>query len=136
MPGDIDKHKPLANVNTRIYNLSTFHNVIIINKELHMTTTERGFSHIEGLLILVVLVVIGAVGYGVMLHGHTVASVTTPTKTLSTVGSSQNIDNLTTQDASSESSIDSKYSTSDQTTSQSANNAASNVGGAYDESTL
>jgi hypothetical protein len=117
-----------------------------------MKKIEHGFSHIEGFLVVLVLVVIGGVGYSVIHRSHKVNSetskpaVTTPVSSttqttpaaqpLSTVGTTQGIDSLTAQDAGSESSIDSKHSNSDQTTTQSANGAASNVGGAYNESSI
>lgn len=117
-----------------------------------MTKTEQGFSVIEGLLVVVVVGVIAGVGYGTLHHKRSVASVNTDTKSNSqastlpqtaatnqpivATGTSQSIDDLTTQDASSESSIDSKHSTNDQSTAQNDTNAASDVEGAYNESTF
>ena len=117
-----------------------------------MIKIEHGFSAIEGLLVIVVLVVIGGVGYTVLNRGHKTASVdktatthaaTQPEsqtaatdKPLAPVGTTESIDSLTTQDINSESSIDSAHSASEQATDQNANSAAANIGGAYNESAL
>ena len=106
-----------------------------------MRQTEQGFTVIEGILVIVVLVVIAGVGYATFNVNSKAAtkdqfsSATAPITTAST-SSIQNIDTLTAQDANNESTIDSTHAVSDQTSAQSSSNAAANVGGSFDESAL
>lgn len=113
-----------------------------------MRKNEHGFSGIEALLIVLVLVMIGGVAFNLYRRNHQVDStVATPAVTTAktsktaaipaaTNGSTASIANLTSLDASSESSIDAKYSSGDQSTAAVANSAAAGIGGAYDESSL
>ena len=103
-----------------------------------MHTQVKGFSAVEALVVLVTVGLLGAGGY-VMYHrshntmgsvGNKVVHSTAP------AGTTQNIDDLTTQDEEDENAIDSAHESSDQSTVESANSAASSIGGAYNESSL
>lgn len=102
----------------------------------------QGFTALEGILVLAVLVVIGGISYAVLHRASHQASVASSQTSQSTqapaapVGTTQSIDNLTAQDATSESAIVTRHTSADQTTAQNTNGAAANLGGAYDESTF
>ncbi len=102
--------------------------------------TERGFSGIEALIIVVIVGVLGGVGYWVYSQNHKKtpisSSIQTSTPTIKLDGTTQSVDNLTNQDANMEASIDGKYENTEQSTARAANQAAQNIGGAYDESTF
>jgi Tfp pilus assembly protein FimT len=115
-----------------------------------MTKNEDGFSVVEMAIVGVIVIVIGVVGFSALNRKQSVASVTkpvshnepvkqvTPTtaQPVQTADIAQNIDSLISQDSASESAIDTNNSNNDQATAQSANGAASDVGGSYDESSL
>ncbi|MBC7546785.1 hypothetical protein H7171_03510 [Candidatus Saccharibacteria bacterium] len=115
-----------------------------------MRKNEQGFSVIEGLLAVVVLVVISGVGYSIYHRSHSVASTgkastsSSPAATvdasaaqsIAPIGTTASVDNVTVQDANSESGIDAKHASSDQSSSTNSDGAATDVGGAYNESTL
>jgi Tfp pilus assembly protein PilV len=107
-----------------------------------MRKTQQGFSIVETLLAIIVIAAIAGLGFWVYHQNHkttatnnsTTASNNTAAAT--TAGTTQSIDNLTQQDVTSEQAIDSRYASTDQTTTQSANGAAANMGGAFDETTF
>jgi prepilin-type N-terminal cleavage/methylation domain-containing protein len=103
-----------------------------------MKKYEKGFSAVEVLLVVVILGILGVLGY-VAYQAHQkvpVSTQSTQAHSAATSGTTQSINTLTAQDITSESSIDTKHSTKDQSTVQGANGAAANIGGSYDESTL
>ncbi len=101
--------------------------------------SEQGFSAFETTLILVIIVALVGVGYWVYKQNHnkTSTSSTAPTsaQAVKADGTTRSVDNLAQQDSLKESSINSKYETSEQASAKATNQATSNVGGAYDEST-
>jgi hypothetical protein len=115
-----------------------------------MKNNEQGFSVLEGLLVVVVLVVISGVGYSIYNRSHTVASAgnaamtsssatgiaPTTAQPIAPLGTTANVGDLEAQDANSESNIDSKHSNSDQSSAADTANTATDIGGAYNESTL
>jgi Tfp pilus assembly protein FimT len=112
-----------------------------------MRRSDQGFSTVETLLVLVVIATITGLGFWVYRQNHTkttanssnssvAGSTSSPATTSAAPGTTASIDSLTTQDVNSEQSIDSKYSNNDQTNAASANAAASNLGGAYDETSF
>lgn len=105
-----------------------------------MKKKQAGFSVVELLLVLVMVALLVGLGY-LFYQRRQKAATTTTTSTQSqtvapTAGTTASIDSLTGQDASSESTIDQKHTSGEGTTAQSANSAAANVGGAYNESSL
>jgi hypothetical protein len=118
-----------------------------IQKVYDMKQNEQGFSIIEGLLVLVVLVVVSGVGYGLYNRSHTVASAgntaasdssaasIAPSTVLpiAPLGTTANIDDLAVQDANNESNIDSKNTSSDEGSALNTDNAATDVGGSDNE---
>jgi len=100
-----------------------------------------GFAAIETVLVLIIIGIIAGVGYWVVTQRNNTTASTTSTNTPVTVigqvtakaGTLSAIDQLTTLDSQSEANIDTKYDSVDQTSAQSANTAASNIGGAYNE---
>lgn len=99
---------------------------------------QQGFSVVAIVLVLAVLATVAGTGYVVYSRtasksGDTASQTTTVPASNSPTSS---IDSITQNDASGESKIDSQYSNSDSTAAQSASPAASNVGGAYNESSL
>jgi len=101
-----------------------------------MRSGQNGFSVIEGLLIVAVVAVIGASGYLLYQSHHKPTKTVTATKVTPAVGTTESIDSLTAQDASSEAAIDAKHSAAETSAAQSANTAAANIGGGYNESSL
>lgn len=112
-----------------------------------MRTPQKGFSTVATLLVLLNVVLLGVLGYMVyqrLQPADTVenqitagqASKKTSATTTNAEGTTDSIDKLTTQDINSETSLDTRYSDSDQSDAASTDNAAANIGGAYDESTL
>jgi uncharacterized protein HemX len=105
-----------------------------------MRKNHQGFSTIE--MVLVVVVVLLLVGLGYFFYKQknkptaSTTKATSQTQTAVPDGTTQSIDSLTAQDAASEASIDSKYTTTEQNNAQSANSAASALGGSYNESSL
>lgn len=103
---------------------------------------SAGFAVVEALLILVILAAIVGVGAYVVRQKHnansTLGSGTggNSTSTKAPAGTTTSIDQLTQQDAQTEAGVDAAADNSTQQTSTSANGAASNVGGAYNETNL
>ncbi len=110
-----------------------------MRKSLH---TSGGFAAVELALTLVIIGIAGGVGFWVATqHKPTtpqaavVPASTTKVSTAKT-GTTAGIDQLTAGDASAENAIDKKYQSTEQSDTTSADTAAKNVGGAYDESSL
>ncbi len=123
-----------------------------------MKKGQKGFSAIEGLLVLAIVGAVVFVGWYIYHVKHNprtslnksssasqadttstpvAASGTQQTPTISSSpGTTSSIDQLTQQDSQSESAINTKYESSDQSTVNNANSAQSNLGGAYNESTF
>lgn len=99
---------------------------------------QLGFSMLGWLLLVLVVIAVGLVGYRVYHNRNTtnVSSTTQVTPPAAQPGTTQAIDNLTSQAMSNQSSIDSQYTNNAQSTATSANGAASNLGGAYNEATF
>lgn len=95
---------------------------------------SSGTALVEVAVAALVLAVLIAGGVYVM--NHRAAAPSTNTATAVQPGTTASIDQLTQSDAKSEQQIYSNASTQAQQDALSANTAASNVGGAYDESTL
>ncbi len=102
-----------------------------------MKTSERGFSIVEVVIVLVVLGLIGGVGYATFHKKDSNKSGTASTsKAVDANGTTQSTDTILNQEIDDESSVDSSYTSGDVSNAQSANSAASNIGGAYNESNL
>lgn len=102
-----------------------------------MNKAPRGFSAVETLLILALLALVVGVGYFAY-HAHykTTAS-TSGSTTQSASGASPNIDAITSKDtADEESDVDASYAATQTTAAQSTDQAAANLGGAYNETTF
>ena len=108
---------------------------------------QKGFSSVEILLGVLVLVVIGGAGYTVMQKNlkTTESNSTSETPVVAApkskvdttkVGTTAGLDQLTTLDQTAENSVDAKYEATEKTESTSANTAIKNVGGAVNESAL
>ncbi len=102
--------------------------------------SQQGFTPFAALLVIVIVLGISGVGYYVYHQNHKgtgAANTSANPQSANTVqaGTTAAIDSLTSQDSKAEDAIDAKYQNSDQTTVKSANGAAANLNGAYDEST-
>jgi len=107
---------------------------------------SKGFTAIEGALIVVVIVAVIGVGSYIINHDKTVNKVNTvATKNASSVSSSSNIPSngttssisqLTQNDAQSENSVDNSFDTQVQSNLNSANISTNAVGGSYNASNL
>lgn len=102
---------------------------------------SAGFAVVETLLVLVILAAIVGVGMYVVrqrnnanstLSGNGIA----PTSVKAPAGTTASVSQLTQQDAQTEAGADSSADSSVQQNSTSANGAANNVGGAYNETNL
>lgn len=98
--------------------------------------TNAGMAIVEAVVALVV--VAGLIGMGVyVLHRRiAVTDPTASTMSAPTGGTTESIDQLTANDAATEQQADKNADSHMQQDATSANNAISNVGGTYDESTL
>lgn len=94
---------------------------------------KQGFTAIHVLLAVLIVGVIGAVGYGVYQKNHTSSKTLTVKKTVIYSGPTSAVDSSLDSELSSEAKADAQASSSDQTNATSADQAATNVGGAYDE---
>lgn len=111
---------------------------------VHKNEGGAGFAVVEAVLVLVIVAgVIGAGAYVYSAHHKkstdTEASVTNTSSTTQAVplnGTTSSIDQLTQQDAQSEANVDKSADAQSQSAATSANAAASNVGGAYNENNL
>ena len=101
-----------------------------------------GFTAIEVAIGVVVLGLGGCIGYGFFLNSHQLGTTNQTvqpdqqTQVLAPIGTTANIDNLMAQDADSETSIDTSHMSTDQTNVRTTDTAASNIGGAYNESSF
>jgi hypothetical protein len=98
----------------------------------------EGFAALEGLLLLVIAVAIVGVGAFVIHQKHSAektlsSSVTTSGQATAPTGTTANIDQLTQQDAQTETSADNTADAGFQQAATGANGAVNNVGGAYNE---
>jgi type VI protein secretion system component VasK len=96
-----------------------------------MKNVERGFSALYVLFAVLAVIVIGAAAYGVYHNRHTTTTVTVQKTTFT--GPTAAVDSANSQELSSESAADSQSAAIEQTTVTSTNQAASDVGGAYNE---
>lgn len=100
----------------------------------------QGFAVVETLLILVIIAGIVGIGAYVLRQKNnansTLSSSTAPAVTSAPAGTTAAIDQLTQQDAQAETSVDSAADAAAQQAATSANSAVSNVGGAYNETSL
>mgnify|MGYP001796911860 CR=1 FL=1 len=100
---------------------------------------QQGFAALEAILIVIIIAAIAGVGGWVYTQKtKTSSTVATPTASIAPtkLGTTDAIEQLTKQEGASEASIDTKHESDEQTTSQSANPAQKDLGGAYDETTL
>jgi hypothetical protein len=108
-----------------------------------MKRHQTGFSAIAGLLVIIVISLVGGIGYYVVSQNNKAqktavesSGAANSTTYVPAAGTTGSIDSLTAQDAASESKIDDQYGNNDQTAAQSATPAANAIGGSYDESSL
>lgn len=106
-------------------------------------STSNGFAVVETILVLVILGIIGAVGYWVVTQRSTnekpadsTSSASQASKPAAKPGTLSAIDEISQQDGKTEGDISAKYETTDQSAVLSANSAAKNLAGAYDETAL
>ena len=94
------------------------------------------FTAVKIALVVVAVGIIGWLGYNMVQNNNKLATVkpTPQSQAVPVIGTSASIDSLTTQDANSETAIDSSHMNQDQTNTQATTTAAGNIGGAYDES--
>jgi uncharacterized protein HemX len=105
---------------------------------------QAGFGAVEGLMILVIIALIGGVGFYVYKQKSNAdsklsSSVTSTPETKSKVtanGTPESVDQMNQQEADTEKSINDKYQNSDKQSVNSANSAVSGVGDSYNESNL
>ncbi|HVS58756.1 MAG TPA: hypothetical protein VHD60_03385 [Candidatus Saccharimonadales bacterium] len=106
---------------------------------------QAGFAFIEALLVLVVIGLLVGVGLYVAKQRQNVNSLSASTlgtsqdqktKVTAKPGTAANVTELVEQSAQDEASISSQNDNAETQAALSANTAASNLGGAYDESTL
>lgn len=94
---------------------------------------KQGFTAIHALLVVLIIGVISAVGYGVYQKNHAPSKTVTIKKTVIYSGPTGSVDSSLDSEISSEAKADAQAASSDQTNATSADQAATNVGGAYDE---
>lgn len=94
---------------------------------------KQGFTAIHALLVVLIIGVIGAVGYGIYQKNHSTSKTVTVKKTVIYSGPTASVDSSLDSEISTESKADAQASASDQSNASSADQAATNVGGAYDE---
>ncbi len=101
---------------------------------------QTGFAMVEAVLVLIIIGLVVGVGYWVTTQKNatkTTASSATPTgQVTAKTGTTAAIDQLTKQDAQAETAINAKEDSSDQSNAQSTNSALTNLGGAYNETSL
>lgn len=102
---------------------------------------QQGFAIVEALLVILIIGVMVAVGYWVWKQrgeksASTTTNISTATVSPANEGTTEGIDQLTQLDEKSESDIDQKYGATAQSNATSSSDAASNVGGAYNENSL
>ncbi len=100
-----------------------------------MRRFEKGYSTTMAVVAVLVVVAIAAIGYGIYQKNHkTVAATVSVQKTTVFTGPTAAVDSANQQELSTESSSDTQATAADQTNSSSSDQAAANVGGAYNES--
>lgn len=104
---------------------------------------SAGFAAVEAVLIVVIIAVIGGVGAYVLKQNnaanHSLSSASHADNTAAipvSAGTTASIDQLTQLDAQSETDAYTAGDTQTQTNTSDANSAVTNVGGAYDETSL
>lgn len=98
-----------------------------------MNRNQQGGSVAVIILLVLAVLVVGGIGYMVYKNNHkTVVTVTKTTATFS--GPTAGVDTANDQELNGETAADNQTTTSDQSTASTINQAAGNVGGAYDES--
>jgi hypothetical protein len=108
---------------------------IDVSERGKMKGQNQGFSGLHFVLIIAAVAIIGAVGYGVYQRNNKPVSTTvTVNKTTTVTGPTSAVDTSNTQEVSSESSTDNQYTSADQSAASSTNQAATNLGGAYNAS--
>jgi type II secretory pathway pseudopilin PulG len=98
---------------------------------------QQGFAVLEMILIVTIIAIVAVVGGWVYKQRtKTVNSSSTPaySKAAIKTGTVDGVDQLTQQDAASETTIDSNHQGSEQASAQSTNSAQKDIGGAYNES--
>ena len=102
--------------------------------------SQQGFSAVETVLVVVILAAIVGVGYYVWHQGQSSTTLSdngnSSKTTKAPAGTSASIDQLTTQDAQTETAADNAADGQTSQNATSANTALTNVGGAYNESNL
>jgi hypothetical protein len=107
-------------------------------------SNHKGFSTVEALLLVLVIVVVGGAGYMVLKRSKTNNdAVSTPVESsvaankttvdANKVGTTTGVDQLTAIEQTSENSLDTKYEGSEKTDSTSTSKSANDIGGAYNE---
>jgi len=106
--------------------------------QIRKIKSTAGFAAVETLLLVVILGLVAGVGYWVTTQRHkttaSVTSLTPSTATKAASGTATAIDQLTASDAQAETTISTKHDATTQANAASSNAAASNIGGAYNES--
>lgn len=108
-----------------------------------MKQHQDGFTVIAGLLVVIIIGLVGGIGYYV-LDQHDKAQKTAiessgaanSTVAAPAVGTTESIDSMTNLDTASEAKINNQFSVSEQASAESTAPAANAVGGSYDESSL
>lgn len=100
---------------------------------------QEGFSAVEIVLVLVIVAAVVGVGYYVWHQGQSNQlsnNSSTPATTKAPAGTSASIDQITTQDAQTETAVDNGADKQTGQNATSADTALNNVGGAYNETSL
>lgn len=105
-----------------------------------LRTDQKGFSMVEAVLVVVIVAAIAGVGLYVMKQkqqtNKTVSSNSAATHANPPQGTSASVDQLTQQDAQTEAGVDHAADNQTGQDATSANSAVSNLGGAYNETSL
>ena len=104
---------------------------------LNKRTPNAGIATAEMVMVLVVVAALIGIG-AYVLHRNLAAKTSTTASTINAPagGTTESIDQITANDAATEQQADKNADSRMQQDATSANSAVSNVGGAYDESTL
>ena len=108
--------------------------------------SEDGFGAVEGLLVIVLIVIIAGAGILVFKNRKTADSLPQSENAVTTassqvvdakkIGTTDGVEQDNSNETAGEDSINASHTNSDQQNVASANSAASNIGGAYNESTF
>lgn len=103
--------------------------------------SEKGFAAVEVLLVLLIIVIVGFVGFWVYKQRGskpTQSATTAPATTTpaATTGTTAAVDQVLEAESKDEESINTKHEATAASNATSANSAASNLGGAYNETNL